>query len=173
MKLIEYLPSFFKDIREFKQVFQVEDEEIEKLKGQIEKILQEVIVDVSEDYGLQRYEKIYNISNNVMDLSNRRFNILSKINNRLPYSLNWLKNKLNSTIGKENYTLTIDYNKYSMEINVAILFKDIAILLNKDLKEQLPANLQVTINLFQTEQCQQYFTGIVHIGDFIKIRQVG
>lgn len=98
--------------------------------------------------------------------------ILSKINNKLPYTENWLKNKLNNTIGEDNYTINIDYNNYSVKIEIMALYKDIALLLNMDLKEQLSANMQLTVNLFQAEQSQQYFAGIIHTGDFLKLRQV-
>lgn len=172
MKLIEYIPLFLQDVREFQEIFKVEDKEIESLKTQIENMLKEVIVNTSESYGLERYEKIYNIQNNTTDLETRRFNIISKINNRLPYTVNWLVNKLNNTVGKENYTLNVDHNRYTIKIEVMALFQDIAVLLNRDLREQLPANLIITVNLFQTEQCMQYFAGIVHIGDNITIRQV-
>ena len=172
MNLIECMPLFLQSIREYQLIFNVEDKEIEKLKEQIEKVLKETIVKTAESYGLDRYEKIYNIQNNTTDIPVRRYTILSKINNRLPYSLNWLKNKLNNTIGKDNYKIDIDYNNYSIKIEIMALYKDIALLLNMDLKEQLPANLQITVNLFQAEQSQQYFAGIIHTGDFLKLRQV-
>ena len=172
MKLIEYIPLFLQSIREYQLIFNVEDVEIEKLKEQVEKILKEVVVETAQGYGLDRYEKIYNIQNNTTDIATRRYTILSKINNRLPYSLNWLKNKLNNTIGKDNYKIEVDYDNYSIKIEIMALYKDIALLLNMDLKEQLPANLQITVNLFQTEQSQQYFAGIIHTGDNLKLRQV-
>ncbi len=172
MQLIEYLPDFLQGIREYQEIFKVEDIEIKKLKAQIEKILKEAIVNTAESYGIERYEKIYNIQNNEDDISTRRFVILSKINNRLPYSLNWLRNKLDNTLGKENYTLNVDYNNYSIQIEIAALLKDIAIMINKDLREQLPANLLITVNLFQTELCKQYFAGVVHSKEYITIRQV-
>lgn len=172
MKLIEYLPNFMQDIKEFKELFSAEDIEIEQLKIAIKKIFSEIIVKTAESYGLDRYEKIYNIQNNTTDIPVRRYMILSKINNKLPYTENWLKNKLNNTIGEDNYTINIDYNNYSVKIEIMALYKDIALLLNMDLKEQLSANMQLTVNLFQAEQSQQYFAGIIHTGDFLKLRQV-
>lgn len=172
MKLIEYLPLFLRDFREYKEIFNVEDKEIEKLQLQVENILKEVIVNTAQSYGLDRYEKIYGIQNNTTDVETRRFTILSKINNRLPYSLNWLINKLNNTVGKDNYILEVDNNNYKVTLQIAALFNDIALLLNKDLREQLPANLIIEIVLFQTEECHEYYAGIVHTGEFIEIRQV-
>lgn len=173
MKLIEYLPAFLQNVREFKEIFNVEDKELESLDAQVENMLKEIIVNSAEGYGLERYEKIYNIQNTTTDIETRRFNILSKINNRLPYTINWLINKLNNTVGQGNYILSVDHNKYTVRIEIMALFQDIAILLNRDLREQLPANLIIDVVLFQTERCtNKYFAGIVHIGEYMTIRQV-
>ena len=172
MKLIEYMPNFLKDIREYNIIFSNEDIELDLLKEKIEKVLDEVIVSSAETYGIDRYEKIYSINNNSNDITTRRFNILSKINNRVPYSYSWLVNKLDNTIGKDNYVITQDVNNYKIKIEILAMFKDIAELLNKDLREQLSANLEITVNLFQTEECMTYFAGIVHTGDFLELRQV-
>lgn len=142
MKLIKYIPPFLQDVREFKVITGVEDFEIENLTYRINQILKEVIVADAESYGLTRYEKIYNIKNTTNDLTTRRFNILSKINNRVPYTYNWLVKKLNNTIGEGNYVITQDINNYKINIEILALFKDIATMLNKDLREQLPANLR-------------------------------
>lgn len=172
MKLIEYMPTFLQEVQEFKEIFNSEDIEIEDIKERISELLDEVVVQTAKSYGLDRYEKIYGITNITTDIERRRFNILSKINNRIPYTLNWLKNKLNNLVGKDNYEIILDHNNYKITVNVAALFNDIAIVLNKDLREQLPANLLITVNLFQTEQCETYYGGIVHIGDNLEIRQV-
>lgn len=171
-KLIEYLPPFLQDIREYKKIFNAEDIELKKLDKNLKSLLTEVIVKTAEGYGLDRYEKIYNIDTNKQDIATRRIMILSKINNRVPYNLNWLKNKLDNLVGESNYKITENTNTYEIKIEISAIFNDIAVILNKDLKEQLPANLIITVDLFQTEQCIQYFAGIVHVGDNIKLRQV-
>ena len=172
MKLNDYMPPFLKDIKEFKEIFKSEDEELKCLNSLVMKMLTEVIVKTAESYGLERYEKIYNITDIASTLENRRTNILLKINNRVPYTIKWLINKLNNTIGEENYRISIDYDKNILEIEILAIFKEMATILYKDLREQLPANLQITVNLFQIEQCKQYIGGIVHCGDYLKVRQV-
>lgn len=171
MKLIEYMPPFLKEIREYKEIFSSEDVELNLLKDKIGQILDEVIVNKAEKYGLERYERIYAIENVSNDIEVRRFNILSKMNNRLPFTRKWLIYKLNNTVGEGNYVIKEDYNNYKINIEVLAIFKDIAEVLNKDLREQLPANLVVTVNLFQTEECTSYFASIVRVGDFMNISQ--
>lgn len=166
MKLIEYMPLFLQDVREFQEIFKVEDKELDSLKEQIENVLKEIIVNTAEKYGLDRYEKIYNIQNTTTDIATRRFNILSKINNRLPYSVNWLINKLNNTIGENNYILEVDHNNYTIKIQIISEFKQIAQLLKIDLREQLPANLIINVVLFQKEENIQYVGAFMHIGEY-------
>ncbi len=172
MKLIEYLPDFLRNIKEFREITNTEEISINTLKDEINKVLQEIVINTASSYGLERYEKIFQIKNDTNDVTQRRFKLLSKINNRVPYSYNWLVEKLDTTLGKGNYILNIDCNKYSIKIEVAYLFQDVAEILNKDLREQLPANLIIVVNLFMTENMNTNYAISIHTGDFLKIRQV-
>lgn len=172
MKLNQYMPLFLQDIREFKAIFNSEDKELEYLNNLVATMLIEVIVNTAESYGLTRYEKIYGITDIATTVDERRFNILTKMNNKVPFTYNWLRNKLKTLVGEGNYEIIEDFKHYKIQIDIIALFDDIAIILNKDLRQQLPANLQIIVNLFQTEQCNIYYGGIVHIGDNLEIRQV-
>ena len=59
MSIIDYFPLFLQDIREFKIISNIENDELEKIKAKVDEILKEVIVSNAVDYGLKRYEKIY------------------------------------------------------------------------------------------------------------------
>lgn len=170
--LIEYMPIFLKEVREFIKIFDAEDIEITSLKQKIDTITKEVAISTAEDYGLNRYEKIYNIENNVTDIEERRFNILSKINSTNCFTYNWLIHRLNDLVGEENYTIKLDYDNYILTIEVLWIYKSIADTLRESLRKQLPANLEINVNLFQTEEMESYFAGFVHQGDFIEIKEV-
>lgn len=170
MKLIEYLPNFMQEITEFEELFKTEDEELEKLKSQIDNILKEVIVNTSDDYGLKRYEKIYNIDVVSADIDVRRFNIISKINNKAPFTYKWLDNKLKKLVGENNYKINIEYDNYKVIISIVYLFGDIVNNLQKDLKQLLPANLIIQINLFSN--CNLHLASIVHEKQHIKLEVV-
>lgn len=172
MKLIEYLPPFLKNVREFNEIFEAEDFELENLKNEIQKILKEVIVREAESYGLEKYEKIYNITNIAQTVEARRVNILFKMNNRIPFTLKWLINTLNEAIGENNYKIDIFNNQYIVKIGINHTYKDSAKELNKDLIQQLPANLVVAVYLFQENECNTYIGGIVHSCKNLELRQV-
>lgn len=119
MKLIEYMPPYLKNVLEFIKIFDAEDIEVQNIRYLIDKILKEVIVKDATSYGLDRYEKIYGIKNKAETIEARRMNILFKINNKVPYTLKWLINTLDESIGKENYKLVAkDYELY-ITINLA------------------------------------------------------
>lgn len=152
MKLVEYLPSFMQDIREFKELFATEDIEIEKLKDAVDKIFSEIIVKTAESYGLDRYEKIYQINAESDILEARRLKILLKINDKVPYSYKWLINTLDTVLGKENYRITIDYANYKMKIEILLNYSELAEILRKDLIKHIPANIELDYRLFTNMQ---------------------
>ena len=148
MKLIEYLPNFMQDIKEFKELFSAEDIEMEQLKVAIEKIFSEIIVKTAESNGLERYEKIYGIKNIAETLEARRVAILLKINSNVPYTYNWLIKTLNEAIGKENYKIETDFKNYKMLIHFRLEYTEAAEMLNQNLIKQIPANIKMDIDLF-------------------------
>lgn len=153
MKLIEYLPNFMQDIKEFKELFSAEDIEMEQLKVAIEKIFSEIIVKTAESYGLERYEKIYGIKNIAETLEARRVAILLKINSNVPYTYNWLIKTLNEAIGKENYKIETDFKNYKMLIHFRLEYTEAAEMLNQNLIKQIPANIKMDIDLFAQTTC--------------------
>lgn len=172
MKLIEYMPTFLKEVREFKQIFNVGDQELEKLATKLEQLSKEVIVKTAESYGLERYEKIYGITDTADTVEGRRTNILFKMNYKVPYTLKWLINTLNTAIGEGDYRVDMDYENYTLTINVLAIYKNLAKDLEKSLRKEIPANLVLKVNLFQTEEMEnEYIAGIVHIGKKINIKQ--
>lgn len=171
MKVIEYMPPFLKENRELNKIFNAEDIELENIKAKVNEVLGEVIVKTAKGYGLDRYEKIYNINNTSNSIEARRTNILFRVNFKAPYSYFWLVNIFDEAIGKNNYRILLDYEHYTLTIEVLEIYKNIAKELKEMLQKELPANLVLNINLFQTEETKIYMAGIVRIGKTIKLKQ--
>lgn len=153
MKLNDYMPPYLSNIREFKQIFNTEDIELENLLLEVNKIPSEIIVKTAESYGLERYEKIYGIKNIAETLEARRVAILLKINSNVPYTYNWLIKTLNEAIGKENYKIETDFKNYKMLIHFRLEYTEAAEMLNQNLIKQIPANIKMDIDLFAQTTC--------------------
>ena len=63
-KLIEHLPRFLRDIKEYKETCSVEEIELKNLESKIEEIIIEASAETANSYGLERYEKVLNIIKN-------------------------------------------------------------------------------------------------------------
>ncbi len=167
--IVTYLPEYLQDIREYKEICSSENIELEQLEKRIEDVINEVNVQTASNYGLSRYEKIFNIVNTTTDIEERRFKVRSKLINQLPFNMKWLDNKLKNLVGEGNYKFTLDTDNYKITVQISHIFPDVVDVMTRDLSEQLPANLIIIVNLFRTEMAKLYYGGIIHIGKNIKI----
>ncbi len=145
--LIEYIPPFLKDVREYNRIFNAEDIELRNLDEDIKALLTEVIVKTAKSYGLDRYEKIYNIKNTSNNINARRAMILTRMNNRVPFTYKWLYSQLVENFGEDGFEINLDYNNYFLEIVIYGLSSEVADILIQNLYEKLPANLVQTFKL--------------------------
>lgn len=167
--LIGQLPPFLQNIKEYKEICSAEYIELKDLEDKIEEIIKEISAETATGYGLERYEKILNIVNTTTNAEERRFKIKSKLTNQLPFNLKWIENKLKSLVGEGNFLIDLDNENYKITIQISYVFPDVANVLNRDLRLQLPANLLIMVNLFQTENANLYIGAKAHCGDFIKV----
>ena len=168
MKLKEYMPPFLTQVREFNEIFDAEDVELDNLKEQINSILKEIIVKTANDYGLRRYESIYGIKNIAETLEARRMTILLKMNNRTAYTYKWLINTLNEAIGEENYKITTDFKNYKMNIEIALNYTEAAEILRRDLVKQMPANIELDYRL--TTKINKFIGAVISQQSYIKLK---
>lgn len=139
--LIEYIPPFLKDVREYNRIFVAEDIELRELDENLKSLITEVIVKTAKSYGLDRYEKIYNIKNTSNNVGARRATILTRMNSRVPFTYKWLYYQLLENFGENGFEINLDYNNYSLEIVIYGLHSEVADIFIQNLYEKLPANL--------------------------------
>lgn len=145
--LIEYMPPFLKDVREFNRIFNAEDIELQRLNENMNLLLTEVIVKLAKSFGLDRYEKIYNIKSASINIESRRAAILTKINSRVPFTYKWLYSQLEENFGKDGFKINIDYDNYTIEIVIYSICSEVADILIESFYEKLPANMQQSFRL--------------------------
>ena len=112
MRLNKYLPDFVSNIREFQELDKALTPELDELNHTIQQIQQNQFVETSNHEGLSYYERMLKIRPD-KDMEVRRFNILAKFNSTIPFTMRWLQNSLNSTVGKESYLLDLDHTNYT------------------------------------------------------------
>lgn len=162
--LITHIPSFLRDVEEYNQIFESENIELENAENRAKEMLRELTSTTAISYGLNKYEEALNIPTTNSSIEERRFAIKSKLINQLPFNMNWLENKLKSLVGIGNYTISLDTSNFSLSISISHIFPDIANNLNTTLRQEIPANLLLNINLFKSDEINTYVGSFIHKG---------
>ena len=158
-KIIDYLPLCIQDFAEMTAIMDSEQVEIERLWGSSEDVLNDQFVVDATENGVKRWENILGLKPKAnYTLDERKFNILTRLNEQLPYTLNTLKSMLSSLCGSNGYSLKIDNDKYILIVKLALSnvnnFEMVEALLDK----VVPANIVKTVLTFNSHYMLSGYT---------------
>ncbi|QIB68646.1 YmfQ family protein [Aminipila butyrica] len=160
INLIAYLPEILQDIREFKTVAETENLELKQLQAALNAALNDLFVESSTEYGVARWEKILKISpKGTNSLAERKFRILARLNEQLPYSYRMLARQLATLCGEEGYSLKENIETYQLIVRVALAAKSNFDDVQKLLERVVPCNVAVDLSLIYNQyQVLEAFT---------------
>lgn len=168
MRLKKYLPEFISSIKEFQELDKVCSAEIDKLREKLYQLQQNQFIETASEEGLKRHEQMLNIAP-VNDTDMRRFNILNKYNSTIPFTIAWLRNTLNTTVGREEFLMALDHSTYTLTISIVKSKEQLIESLKRDLRKRIPANLVLTINVLSAIESETYIGFYLQTGDIITI----
>ena len=120
-KLIEYLPKYVQDYAEIKAIMGAEQTSIEGAWTDAENVMNDQFIQDATENGVKRWESILNIiPKGNYTLDERKFTILARLNEQLPYTEESLRNILTSLCGPDGYTLKISTDTYELTVKLAI-----------------------------------------------------
>ena len=166
MQLKEYWISKIQDVDEFKRLASAEQPEIDLFSQKVKQFPKEIIVNSATNAGLSRYESMLGL-HKMATIDLRRTNILQNLNNSLPFTLQYLKNLLNSVVGKEDYWLIVD--GYHLELGVIATKEDILEMLRDDLRKKIPANMGTSVKVLESIDTSYYTGFYIQTADVITI----
>ena len=147
-ELISYLPEVLRDIREFRQISAVGDEELSALRGELSDLIADNFIATLTERGCERWERMMGISPKATDdLAVRRFRILSKFNEELPYTFRGLLRQLSVLCGEGGYSAEVDYGNYSLKVLVALTASNQFEEVQRLLERVVPANMTIVLSL--------------------------
>lgn len=157
-KLINYLPYIVRDYAEFQGITGAEQPEFETAWAAIEDILSNQFIKTAGNLGLSRWEKILEITPKGTDtLDDRRFRVLARLNEELPYTLPQLRVILENLCGPGNSSAEVTDYTLLVKVGVAAKknFEDVQTLLER----VAPVNLVLTVQqLFNIHETLKGFT---------------
>ena len=150
-KMLDYLPPFIQNYKEMAAIMNTEQPEFELAWKNAENTLDDQFVTTATINGIKRFEKIYNIVPKGTDtIDERRFVILSKMNERPPYTMAALESMLTALCGDGGYSLYMNNNDYMLTVKLALgnesNFAAVVDLLNR----MLPANIARNVSVYNT-----------------------
>ena len=146
--LIDYLPPYMQEYLEIKAIMQAEQPEIDALWSATEQVFaNQYILDATE-YGVMRWESMLDISPKATDtLDERKFRILTRLNQELPYTLTRLKEMLTVLCGADGFTIDLQANLYHIDIKLAVGNHNNYGEVQRMLNTMIPANMTQYITL--------------------------
>ena len=168
MRLKKYLPEFVSNIKEFQELDATISIEIDELREKLLQLQENQFIETANEEGLKRHEQMLNIAP-VNDIEMRRFNILNKYNSTIPFTMSWLTNTLNTTTGRGEFLIDLDYSTYTLTISVVKNKEHLIESLKRDLRKRIPANLVLTINILRAVEATTYTGFYLQKGDIITI----
>lgn len=115
--LVSYLPPFMADFKEISVTLEAENPEFVLVWKAADRVLQNEFIESADEYGISRFEKILNILPLTEDtLESRRARVQARWFNTIPYTLKAFLAKLVALCGDSDFTVTKEYEKYTVRI---------------------------------------------------------
>lgn len=159
-KLINYLPLFMQDYFEMQKITDAQQTEVDRLWLEIENGLADQFVMDATENGVKRWEHILGISPKDTDtLDERKFRILAKLNQELPYTLRKLQESLTNLCGVDGYAIELNAAQYHIQVKLALSnennYQEVVDLLSK----MIPANMTQFVQvMYNTHSIVSQFT---------------
>ena len=165
-----YFPNIYKDVLEIDTLIEVENELFGDLNSKTTEVEDNQFVLTSNSRGLEVFEKMLKIIANpaIESIQFRRERIINRLSTALPYTLRYLKRRLNSLLGVDNYDLEVIYDDYILHLVTYVGEVGKLDELLRTLFAVVPVNLQQTIeNKIIEEGSAKLFLG--QVADVAKI----
>lgn len=141
--LLSYWMPVLRKIKEFREIANTEEPELRYLLEACDKTLDNLFILTADNTGLARYEAIMGIyPEDGADLESRRFNILVKWNDKVPYTDEELYNRLLSLCGgADKFRIDPHYEEYRLDIETTLGIKGAFEAVGNLLQEMIPCNI--------------------------------
>lgn len=153
-RLIDLLPGYLQEYREFREILDTEQIELDSIHLRISDLLSDTFTETATEAGIEHREKMYGIiPREGASLEERRLAVKAKESRALPYTIRQYRDMLLTMCGDGNYKVDLDAGNYAIDVKVrASAREDPQALLDSvdDMTMQvLPANMVYNSALFE------------------------
>lgn len=149
INLLSYWMPVLRKLKEFKEIAKTEEPELRYILEAIDRTLNNMFISTADEQGIKHFESMLGLYPEAGDsLEMRRFRVLAKWNDKVPYTFKELYNRLLSLCGGDISSFDIEehFTEYWLEVQTHLgvngMFDEVAELL----EEMLPANLELRLH---------------------------
>jgi hypothetical protein len=143
--LLSYLPDFIQKYDEIRQIMTTENEDVQKLEDETERIKNNQFIVSSDLVGIKKFETLLSISPDPHEtLEARRSRVMIKWNDTLPYTYRALLERLEALCGRGKYEVHPDFKNYHIDFNVSLELYGQVDMLEQMLLDMMPCNIVCT-----------------------------
>lgn len=159
-KLINYLPHFMQEYVEMQKIMEAEQPEVDLLWNAVENALANQFILEASESGVKRWESMLGVSPKDTDsLDERKFRILTLLNQEIPYTLRKLEQALTNLCGEKGFSIVVTAAEYHIEVRLALTNKNNYQEVVDVLKKMVPANMTQYVQImYNTHNVLMQFT---------------
>ncbi len=148
MTIKDLWPPIMQELKEFQKIAEIEEAFFERLKQEIQNIVDDQFIQTATEKGIARRERMLKISPFADDtLETRRFRAQGAWSDKLPYTYRVLLERLDSLCGPDGYVIELNAGEYSLNIKIELTKKRMFDEVVKISRQMVPANIVVTVEL--------------------------
>lgn len=141
-KLIDYLPHFMQEYLEMQKIMEAEQPEFDQGWNEAENVLADQFILEASEYGVKRWESMLKVTPKDTDsLDERKFRILTKLNQELPFTLMKLKEALTTLCGADGFSIDLQAANYHITVKLALINENNYTEVVDLVAKMVPANL--------------------------------
>lgn len=116
--LLPLLPPFYREVLDYQEICSTEESELSLLAAAINNVANNFQFQAMDVETVSMWEQVFKIipSPTTETLDFRRARIINRISTRPPFTLNFLKKKLDELIGVDAWTISVDYPNYTFYV---------------------------------------------------------
>ena len=151
ISLLDSLPQVYHPIADFRAMSNASGHELSKLYDHVKYIVDNSFIESSSEEIIGKWENYLRITPNGTDtLDERKFRILTKLNDCPPYTDQYLVNKLTEICGSDNFHIYKEYDQYKLTVEISLDSQANTNTVIDLVKSIIPANLELTVRTFRT-----------------------
>lgn len=157
------LPEYFRPIIEFGEILKAHGYSLGKLDETSEKVKDNNYIATCNEETIAYYEKLLGITYRFGDtMEYRRMRVLQKYNTIVPFSIEFMRDKLTELYGEDGYEMSVDSTACKLKIKVTSDRYGAIDLLYDLLWDVVPAHIQILANQQTTNRvpCRLYAAGV-------------